>query len=353
MSNIVQPLPTLQQVVEQVQAERKAAAAPAQTKDSPVVTTTKVETQAPVSGTKAPETKTAAIEAVVEAAQEQPTASGTEAPVEEAPAKKDPVSSQFAAMARKEREARAKAQELQARERAIAERERQMQADLDAKLAELKANEERWSNVKKSPLKALRELGLTYQDLTQDALGNYKEPEVDPVDQKLSPLQKEQQELAKKYEEINAKLAALDQREAQQAIREVMDTIEETAQDEKYEYIRTNGNTGYELVKDVMAEYYAANQKLLTYTEACDIVEQYYENEVVKPLLSTKKVKSRVNPSQPAKTTPTKPSPSKEAKGPTTLTNAHATAPNATIDIDKLSKQDAISMLSSKLRFHE
>ncbi len=266
------------------------------------------------------------------------------APVAAEPEKRDPASSRFAALSRKEREVRQREQEAINRLKAAEER-----------TAELEKREARFSELKKSPLKILKEMGLTYADITQDAVGAYESPKEDPVETRFSELQKQIDEARTVREELKAFKQAQEQREVDAALSDVMDNIRETAADDKYEYISTVGEDAYVLVKDVMAEYYQQHQKLLNYEEACDIVEKHYEDSLVSKLVGTKKVKSRFATSTSVETASApKPSVKKEATGrPTTLTNQQSSATRATVDIDKLSKSEALAALTSKLRFHD
>ncbi len=326
-------LPSLEQVIEQVTAERKAAA-PA------VAQVTKEE--APAAPTE---------EQVVAAVENAPAA---EEVVSEAvvPEKKDPVSSQFAAMARKEREIRERSKQIEAREKAAEARLK----EAEAKLAELSSKDEKYGSLKKSPLKMLKELGISYQDVTNDALGQYEAPAADPLDERLSPLSKQQQEIQKQLDELKQRQIQIDQREAQNALREVMDTIEETVNgSEDYELVQSLGSQGHEMVKDLLSMHFQQNNELLTYAEACSMIEEQLEQAYVTPFLNTKKVKSRLSTTadNKASTAPTKQSQPQESSAPKTLTNQRAVAPNATRDIDKMSKQEAIDFLKPKIRYHD
>jgi hypothetical protein len=322
------PLPTIDEIVANVQA---AQAKPAET--APAAEPASVAAVAPA-------------ETVPTESAAEPVATETPAPAAAAPApskEEELASRRFAALSRKERELRQKEQEAQARVTAA-----------EARAKELEEREKRFQDLKKSPLKVLKDLGISYADLTQDAIGAYKEPEVDPTEKRFQDLQSKIDEAARVKEELAQYKAANEQREVEAALRDVMDTIKETASDEKYEYIQTLGDEAYSLVKDVMAEYYQQHQKLLDYSEACDIVEKYYEEGVVAKLTSTKKVKSRFTASAPAKVEAPKATPTpKEVSGrPTTLTNAAASAASkAKPDIDKMSKQEALSLLANQLRF--
>lgn len=259
--------------------------------------------------------------------------------------KKDPQSSRFGALARKEKELRQQQQAVAAQLKAAEARE-----------AALKEKEARWDSAKKRPVQALKELGFSYSDVTADLLGNYKEPEVDPMDLKMKPWADKVDAVEPKVEEltrqINELRAALTQKEQQEAYDTAMGEIKRAAaaNPEKYELISQFGDEAVDLVKDVIVEFWNENKKMLDYSEACDIVESYYEREYLDRLTSTKKLKSKFPTPAPE---PSKPSPKKEAKEPSTLTNSLSSGSQAKVDLDSMSKQEAIAYLAKKLQFRE
>jgi hypothetical protein len=308
-------LPTLEQIIQQVSSQQSAQEAPA---------------EAPVEGAEAPA---------------EPVAAEPEAkPVEE---KKDPMASRFAALSRKEREIRQKEQETEARMK-----------DFESKFKELQEREAKWNNVKKAPLKTLKELGISFNDLTQDAIGEYKEPEVDPTTKRFNEFEERLSKVDKLEEALNKKFSDLDAKEANIALQEINRNIQATASDEKYELIQTVGAEALTLVKDVMSEYFAQHQRVLDYPEACDIVEKYYEDYFSK-VSNTRKIKSRFE-TKPVVQTPGQPKPAapkqatKEVKEPiSTLTHSQAAAAQASVDLDKLPKHEALQYLARQLKFHD
>lgn len=263
----------------------------------------------------------------------------------EAP-KKDPAAARFGALAKKERELRnqmssfdAKMKEFEARENAIKERELRFQSA-------------------RRPTERLKELGYTYADITQDLLGNYKEPELDPMDEKLKPFKDswdkfegQSAELAKEVQQLKNQIALKEQKEVySQVLGEIKSVL---ADQDKYELTNTMGQEGLDLIQEVVLEYYNENEILLDYSAACDIVEKYYEDQIMSKVASTKKMKSRfATQSEPVK--PSKPSPAtKEPSVPKTLTQAHSTGSKATPNVDEMSKEDAIAYLSKKILYKQ
>ncbi len=271
-------------------------------------------------------------------AAEPTTEAASETPVEptKTEPKPDPMSSKFAALARKEREAR----------RMAAQAEQRMQdAEARAKAAEERVS--RFGRLKSDPLGVLKEEGLSYNDLTMHALGAKPEEVIDPVDAKLN------ERLAKFTPELE-KLKQLEAEQAQYREERRMMALDKMNQEihtavvtggDKYEIITALGQEGLDTVRDVISEYYAANKKILTYEEACDMVEGYYES-YAESFTKTKKIQSKFAPKAPV--APTKPStPKIEAKAPTTLTNTLTQASQA-INLDNLPKHQALEILTKK-----
>jgi hypothetical protein len=285
-------------------------------------------------------------EVAVEASEEVVEAPVTEEVRQPEPPKRDPAAARFGALAKKERELRnqmssfeTKMKEFEARENAIKEREMRFQAA-------------------RRPTEKLKELGFTYADITQDLLGNYKEPELDPMDEKLKPFKENwdkfegvSEKLAKEVEQLKNQIALKEQKEVYgQVIGEIKSVL---ADNDKYELTNTMGQEGLDLIQEVVLEYYNENEILLDYSAACDIVEKYYEDQIMSKVAGTKKMKSRfAAPQEPVK--PSKPSPAtKEPSVPKTLTQAHSTGSKATPNVDEMTKEQALAYLSKKIIFKQ
>jgi hypothetical protein len=303
-----------------------------------------------VSKHSAPDQDAPATEVVEEVAVEasEEVVEAPEPVVEETPQppKRDPAAARFGALAKKERELRNqmssfenKMKEFEARENAIKEREMRFQAA-------------------RRPTEKLKELGFTYADITQDLLGNYKEPELDPMDEKLKPFKENwdkfegvSEKLAKEVEQLKNQIALKEQKEVySQVLSEIKSVLADT---DKYELTNAMGQEGLDLIQEVVLEYYNENEILLDYSAASDIVEKYYEDQIMSKVAGTKKMKSRfAAPQEPAK--PSKPSPAtKEPSVPKTLTQAHSTGSKATPNVDEMSKEEALAYLSKKIIFKQ
>jgi len=251
--------------------------------------------------------------------------------------KPDPMASKFGALARKEKELRAK-EEASARRIAEMEQREKMLAE----------KEERLQSAKSNPLSILKAHGFSYQDATEAVLGNYKEPELDPIDAKIKPYAEKFTASESKLAKLEAELEALRTERANEqhnaSMNQIVKEIKTALDDDKFEITRTMGNEGIDFVRDIVVEYYKTHERLLDYTEACQIAEDYYEKEYLSKLLDTKKVKARLPSSAPQA------KPAKQAKP--TLTNDLATGSGATMDLDSMSKDEAIAYLAKKLQFN-
>lgn len=260
------------------------------------------------------------------------------------PAEKDKASSRFAALARKEKDVRSKLAAAEERERQLVEREARIQAE-----------ERRFEEARKKrrPMDALKELGYTYQDVTQDVLGGYEEPKLDPVDEKLNPVKEQVTKAAKENEDLRKELQALrDEREQEKRQREYdrgMNAIRDTVKDaEKFELVNTMGEEAVEMIRDTVVEYWKTHKEELSLEEAAEMVEKFYEEQYLAKLTKTKKLQSRV---PQAASTPSAP---KEVREPApSLSNSLTTAAKQPVDVDSMSKSEAIAYLSKQLKFTE
>ncbi len=329
-------LPTLEAILTEFEAK---ASTPTTTKPAvdETVTTTDV----------APGTTAVAgvTEAVVETVDPVEAAAEVVAP-EVVPVKKDPQAARFAALARREKEARQYRQEAEQRVK-----------DIEAREKAIQERETRLTAAKKHPLELLKEHGYSYADATQAVLGNYKTPEVDPivskVDEKLNPLTEQMTQLREAQEQINSSLQELQKHRVEIAQREVRQAIESTAKDNGFDFIVAAGDEAYGLVQDVITAFYQKHKRILNYNEACDRVEKYYQERFDK-LAAAPKVQSRFVPSATQSKVTVKPIgsvPVKSAKESKTLTQSLNTSARAKTDIDSLSRNDALAELATRLRY--
>lgn len=202
----------------------------------------------------------------------------------------DQFSKKFAALSRKEK--------------AMRDREDQYSRkieDLERRLEEMSRKPEpekkpeiplEW-RLKQNPLKALEELGLGYDQLTELALNDGK---LTP-DLQMQLIRSElENDYKSKFEELENRLQEREEAEVEakyeNAKHNFMSEIENAvASDEKYELI--NSSNGEELVYNVIEEHYNETGNILEIDEAAQAVEEYLEAEVEK-MLKLNKVSSRL-----------------------------------------------------------
>ena len=206
----------------------------------------------------------------------------------------DKFASKFAALSRKEKALRDKEADYQSKFE-----------DMERRLAEYEAKgqepEVDWEQLlRRDPLKALEEVGLGYDKLTELALNDGK---LTP-DMQLAAMREEiESDYRRKFEELEGRLTEKEQAEqeayydsVQENFHNEINNFVEQNQD-KYELIEASqANT---LVFDVIEEHYNETGRVLDIGEAADAVESYLEEEAGK-LMKLKKISSRlgINPQE-------------------------------------------------------
>lgn len=197
--------------------------------------------------------------------------------------KPDPLAPKFAALAKKERQARLLAQQVKFKEQALAKR-----------AAEIEAKEREWNEeFKLSPLAALKKRNLTYEDITKAALNDDKfQPEVAIKDVKAD-LQRLREENAQKEKDSieMAKKRAL--QAEQEAIQNFQEQIGSHIIGNKDKYELTSLYEANDLVFQTVEEHFNRTKKILSIPEACELVEQYLESELERTSKESKKFQSK------------------------------------------------------------
>lgn len=212
-------------------------------------------------------------------------------PAKPADEKKDFLSPRFAALARKEKEARKALAEAKKKEQELTERE-----------ARLKKFEET-----NDPLELLKLKNYSYQDVTNRILNDGKaspEEELRTMKQQMADWMKSQEEAKQKSED---EMKSKSQAELEETISEFKVQIGEfiDANAETYELIHLHDQAP--IVYDTIAQHWDREQaryeqdpsgprpKVLSIKEACELVEKFLEDQVEKTL-KTKKMQSRLAP---------------------------------------------------------
>lgn len=237
---------------------------------------------------------------------------------------KDPLSSQYAVLARKEKALRAKVQQQEAAMKAREDALRQREEALSVKDNEYKKGYVSKEEFSKNPWKFLADAGITYDQLTEMALNQTK---ADPfVTSKLEALEAQlaaEREERKRYEQ-EFKKSQEEQQSA--AYKQAIDTMRRDAESlikanaEQYEMISSTDSVGdiIELIEQTWKE----ERVLKTVEEAAAEIEAYLEEEALK-LSKIKKIQSKLQ-APGTKTVTFKEPEAKENKQPQmkTLTNS-------------------------------
>lgn len=197
------------------------------------------------------------------------------APVEEKPA--PPKADRFAMLARKE-------QDLYRKQQAV----KQQQQMLAQQAEQIRAFEQAKKQAMLNPLDALKQLGLTYEQITEYVLNDNKptpNAEVQSVRQELEEFKRQARE---EQERILEQQREMQTREQQQIIEQFRSEVNEYVEQHAENYELTNLYGGAHLVSEVIEEHFRQTQKLLTIPEAAKLVEEHYE-DLARKSLATKK----------------------------------------------------------------
>lgn len=297
-------------------------------------------------------------EAKVEVKADEPKTEKSIAVPEVKPA--EDVTSKFKELSRREKEIRDRQRGVELKEKELEERAKQRQTESEDRIKEL---EERLNKITKGkrPMDVLTAAGYKYQDATEDVLGGWKPREDDPIDAKLTPYEVK----LKALEEENAKMRATveeiekerRQRKNQEEHQQFADAVKRKIGEGsgKYELTEKMGSEGIDLVRETMVEYWQKNGVFPEFEDALEWVEEHYE-ELNSRLLTAEKVKSKF----PKVEVPTEKVPDKQEAvikpvddKPKTLTAAMGSGGEATVDIDKLDRNEAIRVLARRIKFNE
>jgi len=253
--------------------------------------------------------------------------------------KQDSFAKRFAMAAQMEKELRRRELDLQKRE---AELKR-------APVAPPPAAPASRIDPKRQPLSFLHEHGLSVQDVQEALLRGEKAPEVDPLAERLAPLQQAAAEL----QALKADLAKRDAESAQKTLElqvsGVKQEIARMANADGYDLVASMGDFGVNTVFETMQQYYQTYEKILTYQEACAIVEDDFETRFLPRLAESKKVKAKIVVPSSAPVVSAQSAPAAPAKASPTLTNKQGSQPNANPDPKTMSRDEYIDYLARNM----
>ena len=208
------------------------------------------------------------------------------------PEKNDDFSRKFAALSRREKEIRAKEVEYDKR---IAELEQRFNSFNQQSEPEPEPELPIEYRLKKDPLRALEEMGLSYDKLTELALNDGK---LTPEMQMKLMREELEGDYKKKFEELENRLLEKEKSDEQKRY----DDIQRGFKNEIDEYVNSNldkyeliqANEANDIIYDVIEEHYNDTGRILDIEEAAQAVENYLEEEAEK-LLKLGKLRSKFN----------------------------------------------------------
>lgn len=248
-----------------------------------------------------------------------------------------PLSSQYAQLARKEKAIRAKMQQFKAQEDALKARE----AALAAKEAEMQGNYIPKSKLAEDPLSVLSENGVDYNSLTERLLASPQTAEQIELNRTITELRNEIKALKDAQEGTKKTFEQSQQQQYQQAINQIRtETKQLVTRDDNFETIRATNSV--DDVVELIEKTFQKEGVLLSVEEAAQAVEDYLVEEASK-LMNLKKIQSRLKPSTP-KEEP------KVAAQPTQTKQARPTLSNSVTSQKKMSARErAIAAFEGKL----
>lgn len=247
--------------------------------------------------------------------------------------------SRFSQLARREAELNRERQRLREERAAVEEAARAA-----------KQFEERKAKARLNPVEALKDLGLSYEDVSEFVVNDNKptvSAEVQAIRDEIERLREEQRqekELARQQAE-----ASLQQEQESVIARFNEDAVTFVMSNpQKFEFTLANNATHY--VPEIIEKHFLDTGELLTIDKAAEIVEAHYE-EVAERVANSLKFKSKLSkPAPVAQTAATQPAITQvaPAKRPVTLSNA-LTASASSATTTKRTDQDRIRAAIARL----
>lgn len=237
----------------------------------------------------------------------------------------DPLSQQYALLARKEKALRQKVQEFKANEDAIKAREAAIaakEAEFQSKVAD-PAKYVSVEDFRKNPIGTLNKLGITYDQLAQEALNQPSQENVALLNE-IAALKDELKSIRSEQEtQTKARVEEKD-RSYKQAVAQIRNETQKLVEtDETYEMIKSTGAVND--VVELIEKTFQQDGVLLTVEEAALQVENYLVDEAIK-LAQAKKIQAKLAPKSEPKPEPTKEVKTDEQQSAKTLTNTMTTS---------------------------
>jgi hypothetical protein len=207
-------------------------------------------------------------------------------------APEEPISSQYAVLARKDKALRLRDQQLKQKEAAL----RAQEEALKAKPVAPSIDESKYisrDNLLKDPIRTLLDMGLTYDQLTEAAVNGPSQEnmslqnELRAMREELKALKGETESTKKSFEE-NQNL------QRQQAEKQIKSDVSRLVQlDPSFEMIKATGSVGD--VVELITKTFDEDGILLTVEDAAAQVEEYLAEEAIK-LARLNKIQQKLQP---------------------------------------------------------
>lgn len=272
-------------------------------------------------------------------------------PTPEPDKQKDEFASKFAALSRAEKRTKQREADISKKaaevQKAVAEFERQQRENADKYKSLEQKQAELATRLKNKPLKTLKEeFGLSFDDLTKFALAD-DNPTPDML------IKNVREELESKYskqiDDLRSEYLTSEKKKAEDEFKNkeqqyLNNLTAEINGNEKYELIKANDAIG--MIYDLQNEAYNTSGRILSNTEAADLVEAHLE-EGLEKLIKLNKVQSKLGAQKPKE----EQSPKKTDKPSVTLSNANSqVAPKSE---RKLSDSESKALAAKLLKWNE
>lgn len=246
-----------------------------------------------------------------------------EAPTSTAPAEtrapEEPLSSQFAALARREKAARAKAAQQSAELEAAKSALRAQEEALKARELEYSSKYVAKDSFQQDPLKALTDAGLSYDQITEMLLNQAQAPTNPAYDRTIAELKSQIAELKAHSTDARKLIEDRDVQARTQAVNQIQADVNKLVfTDPAFETIKATGQ-GKEVVR-LIEETFDKEGVLMSVEEAAQAIEDYLVEEMYQAVSKSEKVRKRLQTvSAPQSQKQTPPSSNNQLK---TLTNS-------------------------------
>ena len=270
------------------------------------------------------------MEEVAEEAAEAPEAA------EAAPEPERPdFSRQFAALARKERAIRQKEQEM-----ANFAKQREQFEGTSTRLADLQRL------AKENPAKLLGELGINYDELTQQVIN-----EGNPTEEQQLRLENEklQARLGKLEEVYDKQRQQAEQAQVSAARTQLVDNIKNFV-DDSSTFEMVQHHDAYGLVAQVMQEHYNTTKEVLEYGDAAKLVEDHFMAEAER-YLGSKKLQERFRELEKPRESETPEAAEQAVKRVKTLSNGDVAKKTETSGSTLESKEKSLERVAAMIKW--